>query len=427
MGNPSIGIGDLKVYTPESGISSQVIVDTRGKDDPELKRRLFRATEYTGQKFVHFPETWEDASTMAAEAAYRLLKANPGLDVSALRYIACGTETTVDHSKPISAYVQGMLCKAGLTIPESLSTFQVQHACAGGTLSLLSIGALLSLSPKTEESGLVLCTDIARYNASTTAEITQGAGSVAILVEKSPRLVELDLVTAGYASRDVDDFFRPLGSTIAKVKGRFSIRCYREALESAFLDHCRRLGEEPADVLRATDLFVLHVPYYSLPMESLRVLLRKYLGLNHDEAEEFLAERGFQSSIEPAGLIGNLYSGSMFMALTFLLSERYKQFGEKIVGKRVLLGSYGSGNTMAVVSGKIAASAPSVIDKWDLSTVLSRKHEVPFEEYDNWMKGTHKDDSYNDYIQQQQDKISDGAFYLNSIREDGYREYLVKS
>ena len=112
-------------------------------------------------------------------------------------------------------------------------------------MALLSVASMLQTSNLPGESGIVMASDIARYDTESTAEITQGAGAVAMLVENSPKLIDLDLSTVGYYSQDVDDFFRPLGSKTAKVKGRYSMDCYLESLEGAFLDHCRRAGPEP--------------------------------------------------------------------------------------------------------------------------------------------------------------------------------------
>ena len=215
----SVGISDISVYLPKPVIDLHELVRRRVAQQPKLARHMERAMATTGQKSIRFPELWEDTATMAAQAAYDLLRRNPQLDLAAIRHLAVGTETTVDHSKPVSAYVQGMLQQAGVRLPDSLSSFQVQHACAGGTMALLSIAGMLQTSGRPGESGIVMATDIARYETESTAEITQGAGAVAMLVENSPRLIELDLATVGYFSRDVDDFFRPLGSKTAQGQG----------------------------------------------------------------------------------------------------------------------------------------------------------------------------------------------------------------
>ncbi len=418
-----VGISDLSLYLPRPHIELNSLVEYRIQSNPSLERRLRRALSTTGQIDMRFPELWQDNSTLAAQSTHNLLTAGSAPDISKLRYISVGTETPVDHSKPVAAYVEGMLQRGGLDVPTSLSTFQVQHACAGGTVALMGVGALLQLSSREDESGVVICSDIARYDAPSTAEITQGAGAVALSVENDPKLVEIDLATPGYSSKDVDDFFRPLGSTTAKVKGGYSVQCYHEALDAAFLDHCARRGTEPKKVLAETDMFVVHVPFYRMAITAMSNLLSKHIGGAEHDIERFLADRGFYDGLDPTRSIGNIYSGSVYMALMFQLAERYNALGDDIVGKNVLLASYGSGNTMVVLSMRVAESAPQVIAEWDIERILADSRETSVEEYEAWLEFPLDREAYAQRIEGME--VPRGAYYLASIREDGYREYRV--
>jgi hydroxymethylglutaryl-CoA synthase len=415
----SIGIGDINLYVPSPRLDLDLLIDERIRWNPRLARHLERARQVTGQRAIRFPDPWEDTSTMAASAVYGLLKRNPGR-IPSLRYLSVGTETGVDHSKPVSSYVQGMLKKTGLDIPASLTNFQVQHACAGGTLALMSVGAMLSLGSQ-RDSGLVICSDIARYKTESTAEVTQGAGAAALFVENNPRLLEMDLSTQGYCSRDVDDFFRPLGSKIAQVQGRYSMECYLDNLEQAFLDHCRRRDIEPAQLLSNTDYFVFHAPFRNMPEKALQKLLQQHLGLVNGQTEAFMRARSVSSAIDPVAEIGNTYSASMYIALAFQLYERYRVLGNEIVGKTFLLASYGSGNTMIVLSGRVAAGAPGVIGNWDLQSLLNAGKSSSMEEYLRWAGGPYEGNEYNNLLRRSD--IPADSFYLSGIREDGYREY----
>lgn len=411
------GISDMAVYLPRYTIESSELVAARTREDAANGERLLRALEYTGQRSIRFPDGYEDSATMAAEAARRLIRQGPS-SLKGLRYLATGSETGLDHSKPLAAWVQGMLIKDGIEVPGSIVTSQTQHACAGGTISLLATAAQLVAGGREDERGLVICTDIARYKRGSTAEITQGAGAVAMLVEARAKLVGLDLTTVGHASHDVDDFFRPLGSETAVVKGRYSIRCYREALEEAFLDHAARVGQQPAVILKETDLFVLHVPYYSLPLDSLEWLVRRQLGIGRQEAVDFLCSRGYQESILPSARIGNLYSGSMYMALVVSLEEAKRRFGTGIAGRRILFASYGSGNTMMVFRGEVAPSALDVMAGWQTQALLAEQTPATLETYENWLAH---------YPAGAEGRPQPGAFYLKGLREDGYREYAIGS
>ena len=421
MSETRVGIDDLSLYIPAPKIDLDRLVERRGQEEPKLERRLKRALQTTGQKAIRFPEPWEDSATLAAQAAHSLLqrgieKRDPGK----LRYIAVGTETSVDMSKPIASYVEGMLQQSGDGVPNSISTFQVQHACAGGTISLLSVSALLRAAGQPEESGLVICTDIARYETPSTAEVTQGAGAVAMRVTTDPDLLEIDLTSQGYSSKDVDDFFRPLGSVTAKVKGGYSVQCYHEAFEEAFDDHCRRSNVSSENCLRDTDLFVLHVPFYNMAYAGLQKLAEKKLGLSEEEAVEFVNSKGFVGGIEPTTRIGNIYSGSAYMAMIFLLADEYKKHGESIVGKKMLIASYGSGNTMTVISARVAENAPKIISQWDLEEVFAMARESSFDEYDRWVE----QDGYTlEEVEIDHAAAPAGTFRLTGVREDGYRLY----
>ena len=233
--------------------------------------------------------------------------------------------------------------------------------------------------------------------------------------------MELDLHTQGYHSSNVDDFFRPLGSKVAMVKGTYSMKCYKESLESAFLDHCGRRGQLPEEVLRETDLFVLHAPFRNLPEISMLALLEKHLGMDADAAKTFLAERSFYDATDPVGDVGNIYTGAMYLGLAFLLQRQYQKYGDDIVGKNILMASYGSGNTMTVLSGRISPFAPSVIAGWDVERVLETGRTAGFHEYEQWINGPYYPTGMN--LPRLDDPEHASQFLIDTIREDGYREY----
>lgn len=416
-----VGLSDIRLSIPSLRMDLERIVDRRSLEDPSLRRHLERAMRVTGQKSIRFPETWQDTATMAAQAAFDLVNENPNVDPGSLRHLAVGTESGLDHSKPVSAYVQGMLQRAGLGVPASLSSFQSQHACAGGTVALLGVAGLLAAAGRPGDSGLVIASDIARYQSKTTAEVTQGAGAVALHVESSPRLLELDLGGAGFHSQDVDDFFRPIGASVPTVSGGYSMRCYEHSLEAAFKDHCSRTGQEPAGALSDIDFFVLHTPFHSMPEMALQKLVMSQLGLTAEQTRTFLEQRGFYQSIAPLARIGNIYTASMYAALAFLLEDRLRVMGDAIVGKRILLASYGSGNTMIVLSARIAEEAPGVIARWDLGRVLGGSRSASFEEYEGWLEGAHR--SSGPAPLADRSSLPAEAFFLAGIRKDGYREY----
>ncbi len=423
----NVGIGDMAMYLPDLQIQLSDILQMRAAQDPSFERRLRRAIESTGQEAMRFTLPWEDPVTMAAEAIAALFhRAGNAPDDGAslaelVRYIATGTETSVDMSKPISAYAQGLLQRGGHRVPTSLSTFQIQHACAGGTIALTSIAALLQAAATPDEKGVVVCTDVARYETPSTAEVTQGAGAVAMLLEQNPRLLTLELHTLGLFSSDVDDFFRPLGSITARVKGRYSVDCYNEALEAAFLDHCSRRGNTPEETLRDADMIIVHVPFHRMAVTGTMRLVERQLNLDPAGAQAFLDERRFTEGIEATRTVGNTYSASAYMSLMWNLYNRYQAVGDAIVGQRFLLASYGSGNTMTVVSGSVAPGAPAVIRGWNLPAQLAAYQAATWEQYEQFI--AQREYSLTSGEVADPNTVPEGRYFLSQVREDGYRQY----
>jgi hydroxymethylglutaryl-CoA synthase len=418
---PPIGIHDLALAFPRNRLLLSGLAARRILENPEIEKHLVRALATTGQRAMRYPSVWEDTVTLAAEALRSLLDRRREIDLSGLRFLALGTETGVDMSKSGSSYVLGLLQRAGYRLPTSLSSFQVQQACAGGALALLTVGAFLQAAGRDGETAIVLTSDIARYLAPSTAEVTQGAGASALLMARNPDLIELDLVNAGFASHDVDDFFRPLGSTVAKVRGRFSIDCYNQAFLEAFEDHCRRAGSSPAEELLSVDGFFLHVPYVNMPILAMEKLLEKHLSLDAAGARSFLGERGFFAGLESSAEIGNLYTGGLFLSLASGLAERTRAWGPAATGKKILLASYGAGNTMAVFTGRVAPRAAETIARWDLEALLGDYEEPPFESYQAWLDTVKIPETYASVLAVHRPPA--GRFALTGLREDGYREY----
>lgn len=419
MTNMSIGLSDIALHIPEPQIDLQILVAERIRQDPSLERHLDRALKVTGQKALRFTRPYEDTVTMAAQACLGLSQSGR-IRPEHVRFLAIGTETGVDMSKAASSYVLGMMEKAGRPLPKNLSTFQIQHACAGGTLGMITVAGFLQAASLNGDTAIILTSDIARYPAPSTAEVTQGAGATALVVKRDPDLIEFDLGSVGFFSKDTDDFFRPLGSPVAMVKGGYSVQCYHESLIGAFEDHCQRLGVDPARELESIDIFALHVPYSQLPIGAMEKLLNRYLDLDHEAAQAFLRERGFYQSVFPTSVVGNIYTGSLYLGLAWSLKERYETLGRSLVGKRILLASYGSGNTMVVLTGRIAERAPEVIASWDLKSILERAHPASFAEYLKWLQ-TYQPTNLQEELDR--DPPAPGRFYLAKVRDDGYREY----
>lgn len=420
MDRPRIGIDDMALYAPSPSMDLQKLLQQRSISHPDMEKKLRRAIENTGQRAFRFPEIWEDAASLAANAASALLDRYDG-DYKDFRYFSVGSETAVDHAKPIASYVQGALQSTGYPLEHSMTTFEVKHACAGATVALLSIGALLAYCANPQEKGLVICSDISRYEVPSTAEITQGAGSVAMTVSRNPDLLELDMDQHGYYASDVDDFFRPIESVCAQVKGRYSMECYQKALVEALADYCRRRSVSTCELMDQMDYVVFHVPFVKMADTALRRLLNKTCGKDSQQIDDYIERTRFLEAMHLNRQLGNLYNGSLYAYLICLLKNEQERLGKAIAGRKILVASYGSGNTMIVFTAKVSPNASGRISAWKLKDIADQARNADFEEYLSWIARPSKIEEWRNHLNTK--PRESGKYYLRGFSETGLRQY----
>src|SRR5699024_1824292 len=117
--------------------------------------------------------------TMAANDAYELIDET---DSEKIDYVIFGTETGIDHSKSVAVYVSHLL-----GLKNEVRAVETTQACYGATAAIQLAKVHIALNP--ESKVLILASDIARYGLATPGEVTQGAGAVAILMSKDPRIM----------------------------------------------------------------------------------------------------------------------------------------------------------------------------------------------------------------------------------------------
>jgi len=237
----SYGISDLAFHVPGPSVDLEELIRHRIREGAD-KTRLERALAYTGSERIRLPDWYEDSVTMLAEATRRLLVRNPRIPLSEIRHYVSGTETAQDFAKPLSAWAQGLVEVRGERIGPAAATYEVKHACAGGTYAVLGVLNALRVEDTLglSATGVVGMTDVASFLEGSTAELTQGAGAVALLLERDPKLLEIESALIGVWGESVDDFYRSIGSRHATVRGRYSVDCYLRALEGAYGDFKQR-------------------------------------------------------------------------------------------------------------------------------------------------------------------------------------------
>ncbi len=433
---PSIGISGLSVYLPERAVKLKPLAEERNARRSDGDSRDFvKSLRYTGQEEMRIPEVWEDTVTMIAESVRDVVRST-GVNPTHVSQFVCGTETAMDHAKPLSSFAQGLLEQDGIRIGPDTSIYEVKHACAGGTYGLLGAMSQIAIDSLRglASPAIVTMGDTSRYDLVSTAEFTQGAGAVSLLVETDPKLIRLDLGVVGYNSQSVDDFFRNIGSSVAKARGKFSVQCYKDALVGAyqsFKDKALKSGliEVPTGkhFLDGFDYVLLHAPFRQMPVEALTDLLAKARGISAEAAEVELARLRLPESLHGTALAGNLYTCSLYLCLANLLESELKRIGDEIEGKRILFASYGSGNTMVVYSGTIVPGAAAAIRKIRLTDTLKHRIWLGTRDYEDRVAFDKFDrERYAARLTSEWASIPANRYYLREIRVDGYREYGVK-
>jgi hydroxymethylglutaryl-CoA synthase len=357
--NVSAGIDALALAVPRSHVDLTELAAARGVP----------ASKYTsglGTLRMCVAAADEDPVTLATDAARRVLRLS-GVDPAEIGLCVVGTETAVDHSKPVAAFLHGLL-----GLPSACRVFETKHACFGGTAGLLGAMDWIASGSARGRTALVVCSDIARYAVGSAGEPTQGAGAVAMLIRERPRLLALEVGRGGSYARDVYDFWRPLDRKDALVDGHFSVQCYLDALAGAYGEWKR--GATPGEAPLARTCY--HVPYGKMARKAHRH--RKSLDGLGDEAADASFAVEVERSLDLPARVGNIYTGSLYLALASLLHAEV----DAIAGQRVGLFSYGSGCTAEFFAGTVPEGAPELVRRLDLDAPLRRSRQLSIAEYE---------------------------------------------
>ncbi len=235
--------------------------------------------------------------TMAATAVMRLIDRYQ-VDPRRVGFLGLGTESSTDNSAG-AVIIKGMLDE-GLQasgrppLARSCEVPEVKHACLGGVYALKHALRYLALEPE-DRCAIVVSADIAEYARGSSGEPTQGAGAVAMLIERNPKLLTVHLEHIGSASsyRAVD-FRKPVLRNLIRGKlnchfqdlpvfnGKYSTTCYLDETQHALDEMSRRMGRDAPEYYRELAAIFMHRPYHRMPEQSFAM---SYLfGLANDGA-----------------------------------------------------------------------------------------------------------------------------------------------
>ena len=291
----------------------------------------------------------DDIVTLGASAAESILSEE---DKNTIDMIIVATESSVDQSKAASTYIHSLL-----GIQPFARSIEMKEACYGATAALDY--ARLHVQKHPESKVLVIASDVARYGVNTPGEPTQGAGSVAMLISKDPRILLLNDNSVAQ-TRDIMDFWRPNYSTTPYVNGIYSTKQYLDMLKTTWAEFQKRFNTSLADF----SAFCFHLPFPKLALKGFNKVMDKNLP---EDFKEKLKEN-FESTILYSKEDGNIYTGSLYLGLLSLL-ENSKNL---VAGDQIALFSYGSGAVAEIFSATLVDGFKDMLQTNRLETLKNR-------------------------------------------------------
>ncbi|MEU9704937.1 hydroxymethylglutaryl-CoA synthase [Streptomyces sp. NPDC047981] len=353
------GIEALDVYTGLAQIPVPELFAGRGLEEERLANLAMT------HRSIGLP--FEDPVTNAVNAAKSLVDALDPAERDAIEVLVTSTESGLDLSKSVASYVHEYL---GLS--RTCRLFEAKQACYAATGALQLATGYLASGASPGAKALVVATDVALVDARAGyAEPATGHGAAAVLLSDRPTVLELDLGAFGLHSYETLDSARPTPEfDIADVDR--SLFAYLDCLTHSFADYRTRV--EGADFPTTFDRLAMHTPFSGLVRAAHRKLMRE-AGASARQAEEDFERRVAASLAYPAQ-VGNLCSGSLYLALASLLAT------DRIDSDlRIGLYSYGSGCSAEFFSGVAGPASADAVRAKDIGGRLARRRRLTFEEY----------------------------------------------
>ena len=378
-----------------------------------------------------FPDVHQDTVVFGANALTKLIIDN-NINLNEVARIYIGTESAIDSSKPISSFLIALMeQKFGENTLAECDVVDFTFACIGGVDALQNCLDFIKLNPT--KKAIVVTTDFAKYDLNSGGEYTQGAGAVAMLVTINPRIVAFDNNWAT-STKGVFDFFKPYRTiskeTITSSKnndpwfdnleteieihkdqpvfdGQYSNQCYMDRTKAAYFSF-KKLKDTSENIYDSWKSIVMHLPYafqgrrmlseiYALD-NSIKIISgdedattyqNKLKEISKSDAyKEFVSKKLMPAEIA-SSLIGNLYTGSIFMGLLSTLSYFYNN-GKEICDSKFGFLAYGSGSKSKVFEGTIQPEWKNAIANVSLFETLENSFEIDFSTYEKLHKKEQK-------------------------------------
>jgi hydroxymethylglutaryl-CoA synthase len=415
-----IGIDAITYDVAKIHLSIGALAKARNIDPEKLQKGL-------GLEKMTLPDAHQDVVVFGANALTKLIL-DHNINLNEIARIYVGTESSIDNSKPISSFLISLMeQKFGENTLSECDVVDFTFACIGGVDAMQNCIDFIRLNPT--KKAIVVTTDFAKYDLNSTGEYTQGAGAIALLITSNPRIIAFGEAWAT-STKGVFDFFKPY-RTLAKTAitgneaneawfdnleseieihkdqpvfdGQYSNQCYMDRTRDAYFSF-KKLKNTSQTVYDTWTSIVMHLPYayqgrrmlseiYALDAsnstlsrtEETTVYQNKLKEISKSEAYIEFVSKKLKPAELASSLIGNLYTGSIFMGLLSTLAHFYDSKKE-ISGSVFGFLAYGSGSKSKVFEGTIQAEWKEALERVALFETLEKSFEIDFKTYEKLHK-----------------------------------------
>ena len=385
-----VGIDKIGLFTPNKYVDMVDLAHARNQDPNKFLIGI-------GQSEMSVADQTQDAVSMGINATMKYIDR---IDKDKVGLLVLGTESGIDQSKSASLFV-----KTALKLKPEVRTFEVKEDCFGLTAAVMIARDFVRVHP--DQTAIVIGSDIARYGVNTGGEVTQGAGSVSMLIKADPKILALNDGHSAY-SEDINDFWRPNASRVAMVDGKYSTQVYLDFFKKTFNDYKKQKNLETS----AFDAIVYHLPFTKMGLKANRIAVE-----DQDQAVTENLETSFEASKQLSRRVGNIYTASLYMSLLSLLEN-----GNLAAGSLIGLFSYGSGAMGEFYSGSLVEGYEKEIDQIKDQAMLDHRKKLTISEYED-VFNTALEDPEDGVVLESDDK--EGTWYFAGT-QGHVRQYKVK-
>jgi polyketide biosynthesis 3-hydroxy-3-methylglutaryl-CoA synthase-like enzyme PksG len=369
-----VGIEALNVFGGSVFVEVEQLARSRHLNVARFENLLMK------QKTVVMP--WEDPVSFAVNAARPILSSLSQQERDRIELLITCSESGIDFGKSLSTYVHRYL-----ELNRNCRLFEIKQACYAGTAGFQMACNFLLSQTSPGAKALVISTDISRMvpqlgtdalqDDGSYAELSSGAGAVAMLIGEDPSIFQLDVGASGYYGYEVMDTCRPTADYGAGDPD-LSLLSYLDCCEQAFLEYQRRVPN--ADYANSFDYLAFHTPFGGMVKGAHRAMMRKIARATSTEIEADF-ERRVVPGMEYCQRIGNVMSGTIFVSMASTIDQ-----GRFPSARRIGCFSYGSGCCSEFYSGVVGPEAQQRLRKLEISKHLDERHPLSIAEYEEVLR-----------------------------------------